>query len=178
MNKEKIYELLDIDSPRDFIYFENFANLIECDEELDFVALVELFKNVEKPSLCQVMGEYFDYILENIPDDENEIYTVLDNVKRCLIGMASSNLDDTEIANFTSEIERFRKWYNLETSVFIKNLATFEEKEHNLRDALVYPVLEKLEGGSYQYDFSRCENYKMDEYIMSFQDMMSFSEEE
>ena len=32
MTKAEFYELLDIDSPADFQYFENFAAFIECED--------------------------------------------------------------------------------------------------------------------------------------------------
>lgn len=178
MNKEKIYELLDIDSPKDFIYFDNFANLVECDEPMDFAVLVELVKNVDRDCFIQVMEEYFDYVMDNIPEEENQLYTIFDNIKRSLIGMAQNIKDDTEITNLTSEIERFRKWYNEEASVSVTDISSLEEKKLSIRDALVYPIIEKLEGGTYQYDFSNGENYEMEEYIMSFQDMMALNEEE
>ena len=35
MDKEKLYEMLDIDTPADFQYFEDLAELLECDEEIE-----------------------------------------------------------------------------------------------------------------------------------------------
>ena len=34
MNREKLYEYLDIESPQDFEYFENMAALLECEEDI------------------------------------------------------------------------------------------------------------------------------------------------
>lgn len=33
MNREQLYEYLDIDTPADFEYFENMAALLECEED-------------------------------------------------------------------------------------------------------------------------------------------------
>ena len=43
MRKEDFYELLDIDYPADFQYFENLAAFLECDEELNYDDVAELF---------------------------------------------------------------------------------------------------------------------------------------
>ena len=34
MTKQELYDLIDIDSPADFQYFENLAAFFECDEDL------------------------------------------------------------------------------------------------------------------------------------------------
>ena len=47
MRKEDFYELLDIDYPADFQYFENLAAFLECDEELNYDDVAELFAEVD-----------------------------------------------------------------------------------------------------------------------------------
>ena len=42
MDKDRLYELLDIEEPEDFQYFENIAALLEADEEIDYDALYAL----------------------------------------------------------------------------------------------------------------------------------------
>ena len=53
-----------------------------------------------------------------------------------------------------------------------------DEQEFTLRDALVNARIEKLDGDKFQYDFSECENYVLDEYIVSFGDMIAANEAE
>ena len=43
MNREELYQLLDIDDPAEFQYFENLADFLECEEELDYDDVAELF---------------------------------------------------------------------------------------------------------------------------------------
>ena len=47
-----------------------------------------------------------------------------------------------------------------------------------MRDALVCARLEALEGTKYQYDFSECSDYELDEYIVSFGDMLAAEDSE
>ena len=78
MNKEELYELLDIESPSDFQYFENLASFLECEEELDFEDVAELFSEVDKEMLVELAGEYFNEISGLIPDNETEIFMVFE----------------------------------------------------------------------------------------------------
>ena len=59
MTKQELYELIDIDSPSDFQYFENLAAYLECDEELSYEDVAELVKDVDKATLAQLIGDYF-----------------------------------------------------------------------------------------------------------------------
>ena len=50
MNKRELYALLDIESPEEFEYFENLADYLECEEELDYtdVAVVRDYAQTVK----------------------------------------------------------------------------------------------------------------------------------
>ena len=54
MNKRELYALLDIESPEEFEYFENLADYLECEEELDYTDVAELFNGVNKDVLAQL----------------------------------------------------------------------------------------------------------------------------
>lgn len=178
MTKQELYELIDIDSPADFQYFENLAAFLECDEELEYEDVAALIKDVEKDTLSQLIGDYFDEMSDFLPESETELYTIFDNVRRSLVGMSKSCDDETTQTKLVDEMERFRRWYSIESRAFLTNLGTADEEEMTLRDALVCARLEALEGTKYQYDFSECNNYELDEYIVSFGDMMAAEDAE
>ena len=58
MTKQELYELIDIDSPTDFQYFENLAAFLECDEELEYEDVAALIKDVEKDSSNMTQSGY------------------------------------------------------------------------------------------------------------------------
>ena len=58
MNKRELYALLDIESPEEFEYFENLADYLECEEELDYTDVAELFNGVNKDVLAQLCDNY------------------------------------------------------------------------------------------------------------------------
>ena len=178
MTKQELYELIDIDSPSDFQYFENLAAFLECDEELEYEGVAALIKDVEKDTLAQLLGDYFEEMSDFLPESETELYTIFDNVRRSLVGMSKSCDDETTQTKLADEMERFRRWYSIESSVSLTNLGTADEEEMTLRDALVCARLEALEGTKYQYDFSECSDYELDEYIVSFGDMLAAEDSE
>ena len=178
MTKQELYELIDIDSPSDFQYFENLAAFLECDEELEYEDVAALIKDVEKDTLAQLIGDYFEEMSDFLPESETELYTIFDNVRRSLVGMSKSCDDETTQTKLADEMERFRRWYSIESSVSLTNLGTADEEEMTWRDALVCARLEALEGTKYQYDFSECSDYELDEYLVSFGDMLAAEDSE
>ena len=65
MTKAEFYEILDIDSPEDFQYFENLAAFLECEDEPDYEDVAELVKEADKGTLAQLIGDYFEEIFPN-----------------------------------------------------------------------------------------------------------------
>lgn len=178
MDKVDFYEQLDIDEATDFQYFENLALLFESDDDIDFELIAELIPKVDKDVLAGLVDDYFNEILEFVPGSETEIYTVLDNIRRSLIGMARNPEDETVVTKLAEEIDRFRKWYSLDSVVYCTKVGEMTEKVNTVRDALVLSRLEKLGEEKYEYSFSEALDYPIDEYVMSFADMISLSEED
>ena len=178
MRKDEFYELLDIEFPGDFQYFENLAAFLECEEELEYEDVAELFAGVDKDTLAQLVDNYFEELTDFVPGSETGVYGILDNVRRALMGMARNCDDDTMETKLADELERFRRWYSVDSKVYLTNMGTMDEQEYTLRDALVNARIEKMDGDKFQYDFSECENYVLDEYIVSFGDMIAASEAE
>ena len=56
LNQREFYEMLDIDTPEDFQYFENLAAFLECEEEPEYEDVAGLFTAVDKDVLAQLHG--------------------------------------------------------------------------------------------------------------------------
>jgi len=173
MDKELLYQLLDIEEPGDFQYFENLAALLECDEYIEYDELYILFKEVDKDILAQLIHDYFEELSDFIPEDAAELFILMDKIKLSLMGMARNSEEENILSGLTEELNRFRLWYSLDSSVICRTIDGGREEEHCLRDALAVARLEKLEGDKYTYDFSACTDYPLDDYIMSFSDIIS-----
>ena len=181
MDREMLYKMLDIEEPADFQYFENLAELLECDEHIEYEDLYSLLKEVDTEILAQLIHDYFEEVSDFVPQDAAELFLLLDKIKLSLIGMVRNSDEENVLSNLTEELNRFRLWYSLDSSVICTAVGSElenggREEEHTLRDALTYSRLEKLDGDKYEYDFSACLDYPLDEYIMSFGDIISAAE--
>lgn len=173
MDKERLYELLDIDSGEDFMYFDNFAGLVECDEEIDTELIYEILQDVDPGVFIEICNEFFEDAETSIPEEEAEVYALLLTIRRALIGM--SKIDDEEVEHglliLAEELNKFRRWYSCESRVECRNQETNQVREVPLRDALALSRMEKLSDESYFYDFTDALNYDVEEYVMNFAEL-------
>ena len=177
MDLKELLEYLDIDSPEDLEYFENMADLMESEEEIPVETLKDLFSDADMEQVSAIITEYFDDVLEHVPDRETEIYSLLNTVRLSLAGMAKNIDDDDELFSFAEEFERVHQWYALDSVV---KCAKTEEgglddgavSEMTLRDALATYRMEKLGEEENEYDFEECLDFEMDEYTMTFAELM------
>lgn len=178
MDLNELMEMLEIDEPSEFEYFENFADLIESDETIPEETLFQLFSQTDSKTVAELVHNYFEDMLEAMPDSSTEMFTLLENIKRSLIGLLQTSEEESLMRHFVEELYRFKTWFCFESEVSCKNLSDGEEKILPLRDALVLSRLEKMEEDDYQYDFEDCLKYEIDEYIMSFADLAVEEEDE
>ena len=171
MDLNELMEMLEIDEPSEFEYFENLADLIESDETIPEETLFQLFSQTDPKVVSELIHNYFEDMLEAMPESSTEMFTLLENIKRSLIGLLQTSDDESLMLHFVEELYRFKTWYCSESEVTCKSLSDGEEKVLPLRDALVLSRLEKMEEDEYQYDFEECLKYEIDEYIMSFADL-------
>jgi len=73
MNLEELLDLLEIDTPEDFGYFEHFATLIECDEEIPYEVIFKVLSEVDSETLVDIVDNYFEDILQGMPADRLEL---------------------------------------------------------------------------------------------------------
>ncbi len=178
MERKELYELIDIESAADFSYFENLAALIECDEELEYEDVAELIASADMLKLAELLDDYFEEITEYIPAAETEVFTVFENIRHSLVGMARNATDESITARLAEEIERFRRWYSIDSRVYVKQGGESVARIHTLRDAILISRLERIDGSTNEYDFTETREYELEEYIMSFADMLALAEGE
>ncbi len=191
MDKKTFYELVDIETPDDFKFYDNIENLIESDEEWDIDILSPLLSELPSNLIDELIDEYFNNLLDRLPDDETDLYTLIYNVSRTMKGILNSDCTDSDcdsdygnenangekyIFNDTKrrlayELKKFSDWFSKENLVDVKNLENGIESMAPLRDVLGMITLEKLGMGSYSYNFDGCNGYELDEYILNFSDL-------
>lgn len=185
MNLEELLDILDLEEPEDFTFFENFADLIEYEGEIKYDALYSLIKRVDLISLGEFIETYFDDTLDGIPEEDGiDAYTFLTSVKMTLLGLvesiASAEEDEErdELPIFVEELYKFRNWFTRDSVVHMTRLKDEKMLTVTLLEAITAYRIEKLNEDEYSYDFEDCIPYEIDEYMVSFSSAMSDLEEE
>ncbi|MBR0600133.1 hypothetical protein [Sinanaerobacter chloroacetimidivorans] len=166
MRFNELLELLEIENLDEFGYFEHFAALVECDEEISYEMFYKVLSDVDTETLLDLTDNYFEDILQGMPDDGVEIYTLFSTIKQALMGhlKASSSREDRVL--YVDELFKFRTWYIFDSVVTCKRLKDDVKKEVTLSEALSLYRSEKLNEDQYSYDFSECLDYDLDEYTI------------
>lgn len=174
MNFEELLSYLELESPEEFEYFESLADLIETEEEIMPEAIYKLFEGIDMEIFGELVSDYFEEMLKAVPEDAVELYTLLDSVKMALMGMSKHLEEENEMVLMADEFFRFRNWYSLDSVVWVQALSNLQEPEKSmpLRDALTLSRIEKLGGETYEYSFEDVLDFEMDQYTMTFADLM------
>lgn len=186
MDRNTFYDLVDIETPEDFKFYDNIENLIESDEEWDIDNLSPLLIEIPNDVMTELIDEYFKSLLDRLPDDETDLYTLIYNVGRTMKSVLNADGISSEFGNENADIEKehannpkirlsyelkkFSDWFSRENLVDIKDLENGKEFKAPLRDVMGMITLEKLGIGSYSYNFDDCNDYELDEYILNFSD--------
>ena len=171
MNLTELLELIEIDEPADFEYVESFAEIVENDDEIPEEVLCELFRETDPETVSELIDSYFTEIEEIL--ENGDICELLETIKYSLMALIEDG-DEQSIYRFGEELARFQIWYSFESQVIARELGEDQERVLCLRDAVTQKRLEKFEGEGYEYDFSECLDYEIEEFIL---DMAGVSRE-
>lgn len=168
MGIEEVLELLEIDSLDQFEHFEHLAELIECGEDISYEAFATLLQGVDTEGFSELLDEYFEEILQGIPDDAIELYVLMTTIRQQLVGLSSDSTDMEQRKIFIDELFRFRNWYTFDSAVHCKSRADELISDHTMAEALALYRLEKLGEESYEYDYTDALEYPIEEYAVTF----------
>ena len=174
MDLEELLAILDIDSPSELVYFEQFTDLMEQPQEIPYETLAALIEGMDPETLAEMIEGYFDEIMKFVPDCEGELYTLLQNISTTLVSLAGATEDDSS-HTFAEELYKFRSWYMFESTVLTKELAEGTEREIPLMEALTTYHVQNFTDDDFLFDFSDALDYHLDEYIVSLSSLAADS---
>ena len=177
MDFEELLKYLDLEDAAEFEYFEAMADLMESEDYIE-PAMYKLFEGADKSMVSELLDDYFEDILEGLPENSGEIYSLLHQIKMSLMGMISGAEDENDIRKFTDEFYKFKNWYSHESEVRLSPDFSGEDIYHSVRDAITASRLEKLGGEKYSYDFEAALDYPLDSYTVSFSDLIASETED
>ncbi len=168
MNKDELYQILDIVAPEEFEYYENLAALLEADEIIDAQLILELIKKLDIESLVDMFDSYFEEWNKSIPDDLAELYVTVDTAKRSIMGHFNEDMTDEDYSSLANAIYDFRRWYV--TTPHVVDNDTGEEI--NVRDARYNLSASRYTGEICNYNFNEAYKYEGDSYSMRLSDII------
>lgn len=175
MNYYELLTYLDLDSPADFQYFEAMADLVECDEYIEQETVYALFKGADETMISELLEDYFEDILEGLPEDAGETYSLLHQIKMSLVGLAANRGQggdaEGDLRRLVDEFCRFRTWYCEESDVELLPEGGGQPLHQCLRDAITTARMQRLGGEVYRYSFEGALTYELDSYTMSFAEL-------
>ena len=160
MTFRDLLDHLEIESPSEFEYFEQFSALFEYEEEIDFSNFSSLFSEIEGHLLSELTDNYFEDMITGIPDDALLLYASLQTIRHGLCDLAKEDEGSKERAIYVEELFNFRQWFMFDSKVKCLNRKTNEEIELTIFNALILFRSEKLGDDVYEYDFSNCLDYR------------------
>ena len=95
MTLEKLYKLLEMDGPEDMEYFEQFADLMEMDEDVPFDLFYMALSGVKPENAGELAENYFEDLSNAAPEDENDLVLLLDSLEENLMHLAE-DIDDAD----------------------------------------------------------------------------------
>ncbi len=179
MNYKDLLVYLNIDDPSEFEYFEMMADLLESEDYIEQEAMYRLFVEADKNKISQMLDDYFEEIVNSLPGDSDDVYSLLEQVRMCLIGLIDIAEDDSDYRKFTDEFYKFREWYVIDSQVeVIPDNEDDPEDCQSLRDAITTARIDKLNGNNHRFNFEKGANYEVDGYTMSFAELAAIEDEE
>ena len=140
--------------------------------------LYSLVEEVDKQVLSDLIYNYFEEMTDFLPGDAAETFGIMERIKFALIGLARNCDEEDLLVNLADELDRFRRWYSVDSRVYCTSISDGEEISVPVRDAVVLARSESLTGDRYEYDYSECQDYPLEEYIMSLGDLAASQMEE
>lgn len=168
MRTDELLELLDIDAPDQFEYFEHLAELLECTEEISLGAFCSVLMEVDQKVLTELLENYFEDVLQGIPEHATDFFTLMETIRQSLLGLSQSAPESDQRRFFADELFRFRLWYTFDSVVYCKSKSGGPASAVPVCEALALYRLEKLGEQHYEYDFREAMEYALDEYSVSF----------
>ena len=170
MTKKELLDILGLEDGSEFSFFENMADLLEYDEEIPAEALAPVLAEADMEVFTELVETYFQDLSEHMPDQDVDIYNILEAEKRTLTDLARgvASGEENGLHRLADELERFHGWYSLTDNCVCTDDETGVGEAMPVRDAVGHYRLSKMDGRSLSFDFDEALRYEVDDYIVTF----------
>jgi hypothetical protein len=165
MTLTELMSIIEIENLDEFEFFEHFSALMECTEEIDYDTFFKVLADVEPALLAELTENYFDDLIQGVPDDAMTLYSLIFTVRTTLSESAKEAGSREDRIFYVEELYRFRNWYMFDSIVLCKRINDDLLHECTLFEALTLFRLEKLGEDKFDYDFTHVLDYPIDDFI-------------
>jgi len=142
-------------------YFEDLAELIETEDEVSFEDIYEALGEGTSEDTGEIIENYMEEILKSIPDEDQELYLLIENIKTGMLFLCENLEEDSTKSELAEEIEKFRKWYTIDMNTLVDGQLT------TVIDAIATERANKITGDISKYYFTGALNYELKDFNFS-----------
>ena len=157
MTLEKLYKLLDMDGPEDLEYFEQFADLMEMDEDVPFDLFFIALSKLTPENAGELAENYFEDLSNAAPEDENDLVLLLDSLEENLMHLAEDIEDGDSRRSFAEQLYRFREWYKAPGG------AEIDGEKASVFEALLQARADAISGETHELAFPSTDEFKLED---------------
>lgn len=173
MHKSDLYQLLEIEEPQDFEYYENVETLLEGDEYIEQSLIHDLLSEIDMNIFGELTDSYFAELIRKLPEEEMEFYLTLLNIRRKFSGIINTHMTDADFSELANEIVKFKKWFTQDSTVVDCNTS----EKICPRDAIYNFYASKFGGKKCDYEFLEACTYDIDGYDFNIGDLIAREQE-
>lgn len=155
MTLDELLELIELDSPEELEYFEQFAELMENEENIPFDLFYAVLSKASQETMTELTGNYMEDLGNGLPDNLEDLFTLIDSVQQRLLLLCETLDEGDSRRDFVQELYRFRQWFHKE------NGAAIDGKPCTVMDAIASARSCQFSGEEHDYDFSPSMNYEL-----------------
>ena len=159
MTLADLFEMLEMDSPADFEYFEQFAELLECGRDIPFDLFAEVLSGAKQDNLAEFAANYLEEMQNAVPDEYGELALLIENISQQFELIFEG--EDESNRQAADELYKLRCWQTEADTVIINGEAM------SLMEALAELRVIKLDGSDADCDFSKAMNYELNDLSLS-----------
>lgn len=142
-------------------YFEELADLIEEEISTDFESFYERLGDLDPEETGEIVENYMDEIQNALPDEEQDVYMLIENIKTGLLFLCENLEDEKTRLKFAEELFRFREWYT------DPDLVRLDGENASVLEAVTAERANKLLGTKSSYDFTGALDFELHDFEMS-----------
>lgn len=156
MSRDELLERLDMDSPEDFGYFEQFAELVECDDEIDFDDFYYAISAAETDTVAEINENYFTELEKGFPDDCDDLLEILQEIWNNLKLLCADIDDPAYRREYADQLFKFHELYTKPDG------ASVDGRVCSVMEAVAENRAAKIDNVKHSYDFGNSLDYEPD----------------